>query len=205
MMMYVIIDYGVGNVQSIVNSFKRKGITAIISRDPSKIHQASGLILPGVGAFGDVMNAMDQLSLTDIIKQKAKEVPTLGICLGMQLFFEKSEETPDINGLGLVNGEVQNIPEKGVRIPHTGWNRLISKNIDFNTFGYFNHSYYCNPNDMSSILAYSIHGIKIPAIIEDNNILGIQFHPEKSRELGSVVLDYFINKVELGVFDQGGN
>ena len=196
--MITIIDYGSGNLRSIQKSFQRFYPKVEISRDLDLIKMSNGVILPGVGSFGDAVKELKELGLFNPLKIIVKKVPTLGICLGMQLFFSNSEETPNVKGLEIIPGIVIKLRKYGsIRIPHTGWNRLIpTADPSFNGYAYFNHSYYCSPNDKNLVISYTNHGINVPAMISKNNIFGTQFHPEKSKKTGDEIIKYFISMIE---------
>jgi glutamine amidotransferase len=196
--MIVIIDYGSGNLRSIQKSFERFYSDVRISNNLSLIKQAQGLILPGVGSFGDAISELARYNLIAPLRKIFKNVPTLGICLGMQLFFSRSEESIGINGLDIIPGEVIALESnKEIRIPHTGWNRLISTSEpSFLGYAYFNHSYYCSPNERNICITYVNHGIPIPAIFIKDKLVGVQFHPEKSKFVGDSVIKYFISLLE---------
>lgn len=195
--MNIIIDYGVGNLDSLKRAFEEIGLEVAISNDLNKVKQASSIILPGVGAFEAAMSELNRLNLTEIIQSKVKNgTPILGICLGMQLLYEFSEENNGSRGLGLIPGKVKQIPNF-VKVPHMGWNKLIfSKNepllkyIKDGDYVYFVHSFYVNSTD-DELIAYSDYGVKIPAVIQTGNIYGMQFHPEKSSETGLNLLKAF--------------
>ncbi|WP_088072255.1 imidazole glycerol phosphate synthase subunit HisH [Gottfriedia luciferensis] len=195
--MNIIIDYGVGNLDSLKRAFEEIGLEVAISNDIKKVNQASSIILPGVGAFEAAMSELNRLNLTEIIQSKVKNgTPILGICLGMQLLYEFSEENNGSKGLGLIPGKVMQIPNF-VKVPHMGWNKLIfSKNepllkyIKDGDYVYFVHSFYVNSTD-DELVAYSDYGVKIPAVIQTGNIYGMQFHPEKSSETGLNLLKAF--------------
>jgi glutamine amidotransferase len=189
--MHVILDYEVGNLASVARGFKRAGMETIISKDPAVIQRAESLILPGVGAFEDAMISLRKSNLIPLIEahvQKGKYL--LGICLGMQLLFEKSFENGVFEGLGLMRGTIDymNIP---LKVPHMGWNELIFNQpndkilnrIAVNDNVYFVHSYYANA-DKADVVAYTNYGIDMPAIVKKGNIYGMQFHPEKSGIVG---------------------
>lgn len=192
--MNVIIDYGVGNIGSITNGLRRADINVVVSSDPSVIKQADVLFLPGVGAFKDAMDALEQTHLIPLIKSHVQQNKLLvGICLGMQLLFEESDEYGVAKGLGLLKGRVEylDVPYK---VPHMGWNGLAIKQSDplFNQvkngdYVYFVHSYgaVCDP---SYILASVDYGNDIPAIVRHKNVIGYQFHPEKSGQVGLQLL-----------------
>ncbi|PEJ60146.1 imidazole glycerol phosphate synthase subunit HisH [Bacillus sp. AFS002410] len=202
--MNIIIDYGVGNLDSLKRACEEIGFPVIISNEIEVIKQASSIILPGVGAFEAAMIELERLSLIEIIKSKAKSgTPILGICLGMQLLYEFSEENLGTNGLGLIQGQVKQIPDI-VKVPHMGWNKLnftkeesLVKYVNEGEYVYFVHSFYVSSSN-NELLAYSEYGVKIPAIIKSGNIYGMQFHPEKSAETGLNLLKAF---KELCLYD----
>ena len=199
--MIVIIDYGVGNLFSLSSSFKAIGEETVISGDPEIIKKADKLILPGVGAFGDAAKKLESLGLDNVIKEQALNgKPLLGICLGMQLLFEKSYEYGEHKGLGLISGEVVpmhgSIPEK-LKIPHIGWNALhfkaespIFKYINNSDCVYFVHSFYAQ-NCQESLIATAEYGNELTAAVAFGNIFGCQFHPEKSGSVGLNILKAF--------------
>ena len=196
--MIIILDYGTGNLQSIQRSFKRFYSEVIISRNLSLIEKADGMVLPGVGAFGDAIKELKNYGLFDRIKNVIKLVPTMGICLGMQLLFSNSEESMDISGLNIIPGSVLKLKQRdSIRVPHMGWNRLIPKSEPyFYGYVYFNHSYYCSPKDKKIIISTVNHGLSIPVIILKDNIIGTQFHPEKSKDIGDEIIKYFISMIK---------
>lgn len=193
-----IIDYGMGNLRSVQKALEYIGEEAIITNDKDIIMKSSGIIVPGVGAFPDAMENLKKTGMDKVIKNAAKEnKPLLGICLGMQLFFESSDEGTLEKGLGILKGKVTKI--KGdVKIPHMGWNSLNIKNMSpllkkttEGSFVYFVHSYYVSSIDSSSLYAVCSYGVEIPAVISLNNVFGVQFHPEKSGETGINMLRNF--------------
>ena len=194
--MIIVIDYNVGNVKSVCNAFDNIGVPAKLSREIRDVEYASGLVLPGVGTFGYAMNALGNLG--DLIKTVvAAGKPLLGICVGYQLLFEKSCEHGDNQGLGLINGDVVNLPPGRV-IPHMGWNevKLPSDMHLFDGLGdkkhfYFAHSYYSEPTDSDAQFAYTDYGFELPAAVRKGNVYGTQFHPEKSGPNGLQVLKNF--------------
>ncbi|MDD6794884.1 MAG: imidazole glycerol phosphate synthase subunit HisH [Clostridiaceae bacterium] len=198
--MVIIIDYGMGNLKSVYNALNEINCECAISSDISEIRKADALILPGVGAFKDCMENLKKANLIEVIKEEArKNKPLLGICLGMQVLFEKGYEVEETEGLGLLKGSIVQMEDKSVKIPHIGWNRLEVNNKDnilpqFNkeVFAYYVHSYYAKGYDEENLIAYSNYGkMKIPGIVRKNNIIGIQFHPEKSGENGLEILKRF--------------
>ncbi|MGZ7049487.1 MAG: imidazole glycerol phosphate synthase subunit HisH [Methanobacterium sp.] len=197
--MIVIINYGSGNLKSIRNGFSKIGKEAIISDDIYEMEKSDALILPGVGAFGNAMNQLQKykdLILGHIDSGK----PFLGVCLGQQVLFTKSEEDEGIKGLDVLKGDVLRLPE-GLKIPHMGWNDLKIKNecILFKDIGneymYFVHSYYVKPEDENIIAATTNYGVDIPAAICKDNVFATQFHPEKSGAKGLNILKNFVNYI----------
>ena len=200
--MTTIIDYDAGNIRSVEKALQALGEESVVSRDRDMILRADRIILPGVGAFGDAMEKLHGFGLVDIIKEAAAEgIPILGICLGLQLMFERSEESEGVEGLGLLKGEIVRIPDMpGLKIPHIGWNSLIYPNrgrlfkgIPENSYVYFVHSYYLKAADERIVMAASEYGTMIHASVEQDNIFACQFHPEKSSEVGLTILKNFIN------------
>ena len=198
--MIAIIDYDAGNLKSVEKALKYLGQDVIVSRDSSEILQADKVILPGVGSFGDAMNNLDHFNLVDTIKKVAeKNTPFLGICLGLQLLFEKSDETPGAEGLGILKGEILRIPPKeGLKIPHMGWNSLhfahngkLFQGIEEGAYVYFVHSYYLEAEEESIVKASAEYGVHIHASVEKENVFACQFHPEKSGETGLKILKNF--------------
>ena len=201
--MVVIIDYNIGNLSSVTSALKRVGIEAIVSRDKEVITQAKALVLPGVGAFYVAMDNLKKYGLVELLKERKEAgIPILGICLGMQILFEKGYEVKEAEGLGFLNGEVRymDIDEK---IPHMGWNQLhfnqahpILKNIHENDDVYFVHSYMAVCPD-EQLVAYTDYGTtKITAIAAKDNVIGCQFHPEKSGAVGTKILKAFKEMIE---------
>lgn len=202
--MIAIIDYGVGNLFSLISSIKKVGADAVVTNDAEIIKKADKLILPGVGAFGDAVNKLKKSGLFELIIEQAKSgKPLLGICLGMQLLFEKSYEFGCFDGLGLIQGSV--VPMKGaipsdLKIPHIGWNALeftkktpIFKYINDRDYVYFVHSFYAEVED-DSLVAVSEYGKPITAAVAKGNIYGCQFHPEKSGNVGLSILKAFCER-----------
>ncbi len=193
--MITIIDYGVGNLRSVQRALQRYYPDVIISSDVKQIENAKGIVLPGVGAFGDAIEELLQRGLLKVLKRIIPGKPTLGICLGLQLLLDSSEESPGVDGLGIIPGKVKRLKAtQSIRVPHIGWNRIIvRKEPYFSGFAYFNHAFYCDVFDTSSIIAYSLHGIRFGAIFKYGTILATQFHPEKSKKIGDEILKYWIN------------
>lgn len=198
--MVVIIDYGMGNLKSVYNALKKIDCDCKISSDVNDIKAADGLILPGVGAFPDCMDNLKKSNLIDVIKAEANNgKPLLGICLGMQVLFEKGYEGEEREGLGLLKGTIRKMEDPKVKIPHIGWNNLeinredeLLRGLKENVFVYYVHSYRaCEYND-EDLVAYSSYGdLKIPGLFRKDNIMGAQFHPEKSGEDGLNILRNF--------------
>lgn len=196
-----IINYGAGNLQSVKNSLDYLRIPNKIINDPSKVKNCDKVILPGVGAFGSAMKKLSDLGFAEKIKAFAGSgKPVLGICLGMQLLMETSEEQGIHSGLGLIKGKVLSFSEKikKLPIPHMGWNEiykskktLLLKDIEDGSCFYFVHGFYCQPKDKKNIAAYTDYGIKFAAVISSKNVLGCQFHPEKSQAVGLKLLENF--------------
>ena len=196
--MIAIIDYGAGNIFSVKNALEHLGIDAKLTSDKSEIANADGMILPGVGAFGFAMEKLQESGLADIIKEQSTKKPLLGICLGMQLLFDKSYEFGEHEGLGLIHGYVDKIVAHDLVVPHMGWNKLekqnvcpMLENVGNDSYVYFVHSYkaFCDDN---SIAAYCEYGGKVPALVYDGKyVYGAQFHPEKSGDTGLSMLKSF--------------
>ena len=200
--MIAVRDYGVGNLFSLKSSLDYTGLENIFTNSEKEIRKADALILPGVGAFRDAIDILNKTGLGTIVKEEAENgKKILGICLGMQLLFDKSYEYGEYEGLGLINGNIvsmkDNLKNKKLKVPHMGWNSLkflkddtILKYINEGEYVYYVHSYYAeNCND--SVIACSDYDIKIPGIVKNNNIYGIQFHPEKSGKTGLNILTAF--------------
>ena len=199
--MVVIIDYDAGNIRSVEKAIQYLGEDVLISRDPDVILSADHIILPGVGAFGDAMKKLEAYGLIPVIHEAVKrQIPFLGICLGLQLLFSSSDESPGINGLGILKGKIKRIPEReGLKIPHIGWNSLsfpkkgrLYKNMEENSYVYYVHSYYLEAEE-DIVAATSEYGVKIHASVEKNNVFACQFHPEKSSSVGLRILRNFID------------
>lgn len=193
--MNVIIDYGLGNIRSIENWFKRGDIKTIVSRDKDIIREADFLILPGVGAYRDAMKALTSYGLDILIKEHVKKnKPIIGICLGMQLLYEVSLENGHYEGLGILSGEVVPFKSKSLKIPHMGWNTITLKNSSKyfkninNDYVYYVHSYYVKSKG-EEVLFDSEYGDLITGIVKKENVIGFQFHPEKSGDTGIKILE----------------
>lgn len=201
--MIAIIDYGVGNLYSVEKAVAAVGGDVEITGDEESLEYADKLILPGVGAFGDCMKNLEATGLIPtIIEQIKKGKPLFGICVGLQILFESSEESPDVKGLGIFKGTVKKICADGLKIPHMGWNYVKVKHngaskildgIGATPYFYFVHSYYAVPEDKNLIAATTVYGETITASVEFENIFATQFHPEKSGDIGLKVLKNFVD------------
>lgn len=199
--MIAIIDYDAGNIKSVEKALQLLGEEAVITRSRETILGADKVILPGVGAFGDAMHNLKKYGLDEVIREVvAKKTPFLGICLGLQLLFERSDETPGVDGLGVLKGEVLRIPDaEGLKIPHMGWNSLelqnngrLFKNLPEEPYVYFVHSYYLKAADESIVKATTRYSTLIHAAVEQDNVFACQFHPEKSSDTGLQILKNFV-------------
>lgn len=198
--MIAIIDYDAGNLKSVEKALVSLGEEVLVSRDSSEILQADKVILPGVGSFGDAMNNLDKFGLVDTIKKvTGNGIPFLGICLGLQLLFKESDETPGAEGLDILPGKILKIPAKdGFKIPHMGWNSLdikpevrLFKGLEGNPYVYFVHSYYLKAADEKIVAATTEYTTHIHASVESGNVFACQFHPEKSSDVGLKILKNF--------------
>ena len=199
--MIAIIDYDAGNIKSVEKALKLLGQDVVITRNPEEILSADKVILPGVGAFGDAMGKLHEYELVEVIKEVVeRKIPFLGICLGLQLMFESSDETPGVEGLGILKGKILRIPESGdLKIPHMGWNSLhfqnegrLFANLPQNSYVYFVHSYYLQAEDESIVKATTEYSTCIHASVEKDNVFACQFHPEKSSDVGIQILRNFV-------------
>ena len=192
-----IFDYGAGNIFSLKNSLEKVGATVNVITDFDKPNEYSGILLPGVGNFDPAMNSIRDFSKTQFLDYVG-DTPVLGICLGMEMFFEKSQEGKE-KGLGVMDGEVIVLPDS-MKVPHMGWNDLeikksgkILEGVDDGSWVYFVHSYRVKPISNNIITAESDYGIKVPAVVEQDNFFGTQFHPEKSGDVGKIMIQNFLN------------
>lgn len=198
--MIAILDYDAGNIRSVEKAFQYLGEETVLSRDRDEILSADKVVLPGVGAFGDAMNKLKDYNLVNTIYDVVdKKIPFLGICLGLQLLFESSDETPGVSGLGILPGNILRIPDKpGYKIPHIGWNSLELTNngrlfdgVAENAYVYFVHSYYLKARDEEIVKASTEYVTHIHASVEKDNVFACQFHPEKSGDVGLKILSNF--------------
>lgn len=202
--MIAIIDYGAGNLRSVELAFQRLGVPSGVTGDPSVIAAADGVILPGVGAFADAMDALKSSGLIPVIRETAASGrPFLGICLGMQALLEGSEEGPGVPGLALIPGFVKKLPNCGLKIPHMGWNSFrakksspIFKGLPETPYAYFVHSFACEASEPSDVLAETDYGVTFHSAIQRGNVIGVQFHPEKSGRAGQAILRNFADMAE---------
>ncbi len=194
-----IIDYKMGNIQSVQKAFNYMGFDAELTKSKKKIKDSFGLVLPGVGAFGDAVKNLTNADIFALIIDEIKKgKPFLGICLGLQLLFENSEENKDINGLSIFKGSVKKFKMKNLKIPHIGWNQInivkrnpLLKEIKNNSFFYFVHSYYVSPKNKKIITTTTDYGIKFVSGVNKDNIFAFQFHPEKSHNEGLKIINNF--------------
>lgn len=203
--MIAIIDYDAGNIKSVEKALLYLGEDVCVSRDAKEILSADKVILPGVGSFGDAMGNIRRFGLESVIKKVVERgTPFLGICLGLQLLFERSEESPGVEGLGLLKGEILRIPDReGLKIPHMGWNSLnlihdgrLFKGLEGNPYVYFVHSYYLKAEEEEIVKAVTDYSTRIHASVEKDNVFACQFHPEKSSSVGLQILKNFVGMQE---------
>ena len=201
--MIALIDYDAGNMRSVEKALDFLGEKPVVTRKREEILGADRIILPGVGSFGDAMDNLEAFGLTEVIKEAVeKKIPLLGICLGMQVLFEKSEESPGVKGLGILEGEIVRFPKtEGLKIPHMGWNSLscskdgrLFEGLEENPYVYFVHSYYLKAKDPKIVKATAEYGVTIHASVEKGSVFGCQFHPEKSGGTGLHILKNFIER-----------
>lgn len=199
--MTAIIDYDAGNIRSVEKALAAIGEEAVVTRDAEELLKAERVILPGVGSFGDAMRKLEEFQLTEVIREIVRKgTPFLGICLGLQLLFEESEESPGVKGLGILPGKILRIPDKeGLKVPHMGWNSLdfpregkLFAGIKEGSYVYFVHSYYLKAAKEDIVTATADYGVKVHASVEAGNVFACQFHPEKSSDVGLAILRNFV-------------
>ena len=197
----VLIDAGTGNLRSVQKALEAVGANVLRTDDPKKVVSGGRVVLPGVGAFGDFMSGLRARGLEEAVNDTVQRgIPLLGICVGMQALFEIGEEMGEHKGLGLLQGKVVKFADSlSVKIPHTGWNQLEAKNdkrlfdqVNGGAYVYFNHSYYCQPQNSSDVLATTDYGMNYACAVQCENIFGVQFHPEKSQAVGLKILKNFL-------------
>lgn len=197
----VLVDVGTGNLHSVQHALQSLGVEVLRTNRPEDVQSASRLVLPGVGAFGNFMKGIESLGLSQPVKDAVqKGVPLLGICVGMQAFFDKGLELGVFPGLGLIPGKVIKFPDiAGLKVPHTGWNQFralrpsaLLEGLAEEPYAYFNHSYYCQPADANDSLAETDYGIQYTSVVQKDNLFGVQFHPEKSQRTGLALLANFL-------------
>ncbi|WP_303052114.1 imidazole glycerol phosphate synthase subunit HisH [uncultured Dialister sp.] len=190
-----IIDYDAGNLANVVRVATRAGLDVVVTRNPAEIRDASALVLPGVGAMKDAMDHLNGYGLTGIIQEEVKKGKKLaGICLGMQALYDVSEENGHIPALGLLPGRIVRFPEGKLKVPHMGWNELVIQRphevlegLAPHSYVYFVHSYYKTPGNTEDVIASADYGVTVPAVVGKDNVLGFQFHPEKSGPVGMAI------------------
>lgn len=200
--MITMIDYGIGNYRSVIKGFEHIGARVHLTRDVDEIANADKVALIGVGAFGATMDALrERDQIEPIYHAVAKGAPLIGICVGMQVLFDDSTEFGHADGLGLIGGTVRRFPDvQGLKVPHMGWNQLehdgsaeILRDVQPNGYAYFVHSYYCTPNNPSHSIAMTDYGLHFTSVVNRENVYGIQFHGEKSQQVGLQILKNFTN------------
>jgi len=199
----VVVDYGAGNLRSVAIALARLGLDPVVASEPEAVRSADALVLPGVGAAADTMNNLARRGLVDPIREYiAGGRPFLGVCMGLQVLFEVSEEGGEHPCLGILPGRVRRLPD-GLKVPHMGWNRLrqrcphpIFDGIPDGAFFYFVHSYYAQPEDPSVVVGETDYGVTFPAVVAEDNIVATQFHPEKSAESGLLLYENFLRMAQ---------
>ena len=202
--MIAIINYGLGNLHSVKKAIDHVGGKTVVTEDPATILAAEKIILPGVGAFADGMQGLKSRNLEDpLLLAAEKGTPLLGICLGMQLLFSSSEENGIHSGLDLIKGKVLNFPKSGLKVPHIGWNQLegigdskLIQGINEGEYVYFNHGFFCRPDNAEAFLTITEYGLPFASSVRENNIYGVQFHPEKSQRVGLQILRNFVETID---------
>jgi imidazole glycerol-phosphate synthase subunit HisH len=197
-----LIDYGIGNLRSVEKALQAVGAKVITTDRTEVILSAAKVVLPGVGAFGDGIRTLQRLGLDLVLKQvRDRETPLLGICLGMQLLFNSSDEMGNFSGLGFLPGRVRSFPKSNLKVPQTGWNQIVAvgespllAGLPTGSYAYFNHGYYCETENPSDVLAWTEYGKQYASVVGHGNIYGAQFHPEKSQSVGLLILRNFVER-----------
>lgn len=195
-----LVDYGIGNLRSVEKALLAAGAQVCLTSSPDIIRSAAKIVLPGVGAFKDGMLGLQKYDLVPTLQKAYQQgKPFLGICLGMQLFFEASQEAPGMNGLSFLPGKVKRFTDPSLKIPHTGWNQVVPARdnpiltgLPTKSYAYFNHGYYCHPDVPGDILGETDYGIHFASVVGKDNLFGVQFHPEKSQHVGLQILRNFV-------------
>ncbi len=198
--MIAIVDYGMGNLRSVQKAFEKVGANVCVTHSPMELEGANGIVLPGVGAFGQAMDNLRAGGWVEPLTHLcARRVPFIGICLGMQLLFESSEEMGKHAGLGILAGHVRRFPN-GLKVPQMGWNQIhirqsspLLQGVADGGFAFFVHSYYCVPKDTATVLATTDYGIEFASVVGEGTVMGAQFHPEKSQAVGLKMLENFVH------------
>ncbi len=200
----VLIDAGVGNLYSVHKALEYVGARVTRTQDPDVVRRGAKLVLPGVGAFGDFMAGLKTHHLDEVVLEAIdRGIPLLGICVGMQALFTVSYEMGSHEGLNLLPGEVKRFPEQpGLKIPHTGWNQIwirqpspLLEGLPSGAYVYFNHSYYCEPASLDPVVAETDYGLRYASVVQREHVFGVQFHPEKSQQVGLRILQNFVERV----------
>ncbi len=200
--MIALLDYGIGNLRSVEKAFQAVGAPVQLTSNAEDIQRADKIILPGVGAFGDGMAGLQQRKMVEPLQAAVRHgTPLLGICVGMQLLFAGSAESPGVAGLGFLPGEVRRFPASDLKVPQTGWNQVtpcrdtpLLADLPPGSYAYFNHSYYCDPAEPDDWLAATDYGLRYASIVGHGRLYGVQFHPEKSQAVGLLILRNFMER-----------
>jgi glutamine amidotransferase len=201
-MAIALVDFGAGNLRSVEKALGAAGAEVEVTADPQVVLAADKVILPGVGSFADGRRFLEQQRLLSALRAVARRgTPLLGICLGMQLLFERGEEHGDHEGLGLLPGTVRRLPNGPLKVPHTGWNRVratrpspLLEGLADGAYAYFNHSYFCDAASPADVLAGTAYGLTFPSVVQRARLFGVQFHPEKSQRVGLTVMRNFVER-----------
>jgi glutamine amidotransferase len=200
--MIALVDFGAGNLRSVEKTLGAVGAAVQVTDDPEVVLAADKVVLPGVGAFADGRRALEERGVLPALREVAERgTPLLGICLGMQLLFERGEEHGHCEGLGLLPGAVRRFPDGPLKVPHTGWNRVratrsspLLSGLPEGAYAYFNHSYYCDAGSDDDVLACTAYGLTYPSVVERGKLFGVQFHPEKSQRVGLTIMRNFLER-----------